>query len=362
MIDHFSSLSAIVGSGMVASAQATFAGLLAAFFVVGWVVFLVVQVRRGDAQLGDEVLDAPNRKAYFDDEGLEGPRLERFLSVAFASLIVVALGMALYWLREPGRQAGALQGFKQRSIRRGERLFAATGGEFPEALGCANCHGNSGQGGVASFSITDPATGLPRLVKWQAPPVNVAFLRYTDPEQKTDRVKKVEKLRSVLTYGRPNTPMPAWGVEGGGVLNTQGIDDLVSYLESISLTPDQAKAQALGSVDWPDGTKVYANYDGEKLFNSYCARCHTKGWSYGEPDVAGGGAFGPNLRNGSVVRQFPVEKEQVDFVQTGTKNNVAYGVRGIGHIAAGGMPGFAQTLNPAQIQAIVTYEREQLGE
>ena len=51
---------------------------------------------------------------------------------------------------------------------------------------------------------------------------------------------------------------------------------------------------------------------GEALFNldlnsgAYsCARCHTTGWSYGNPQQSGGGAMGPNLTNGSTVRQFP---------------------------------------------------------
>ena len=60
---------------------------------------------------------------------------------------------------------------------------------------------------------------------------------------------------------------------------------------------------------------------GEALFNlelnsgAYsCARCHTPGWSYGNPQQSGGGAMGPNLTNGSTVRQFPNAADHVDFV------------------------------------------------
>ena len=36
-----------------------------------------------------------------------------------------------------------------------------------------------------------------------------------------------------------------------------------------------------------------------------CARCHTQGWSYGEPQVTGQGAFGWNLTGGSPAAHFP---------------------------------------------------------
>jgi len=51
-------------------------------------------------------------------------------------------------------------------------------------------------------------------------------------------------VTDAITNGRPGTPMQPWGVEGGGPKNDQSIQDLVAYLRSIQLTPDQAKAQA----------------------------------------------------------------------------------------------------------------------
>ena len=51
-------------------------------------------------------------------------------------------------------------------------------------------------------------------------------------------------VTNIITYGRPGTPMQAWGVAGGGPKNVQSIQDLVAYIRSIQLTPDQAKAQA----------------------------------------------------------------------------------------------------------------------
>jgi mono/diheme cytochrome c family protein len=108
--------------------------------------------------------------------------------------------------------------------------------------------------------------------------------------------------------------------------------------------------------------------DGKSLFEANCARCHTKGFSFGEPDVPGGGAFGPNLTNGDTLRQFPDIKDQITFITTGSLFQKPYGVRGIG---SGRMPGFGRESDPDpkgkttplrlltddQIRAIAVYER-----
>jgi len=215
--------------------------------------------------------------------------------------------------------------------------------------------------------------------------------------------------------------MPAWGVESGkGVLNTQSINDLIAFLASIQITPEEAKqrstkaviqfkkdaaanleaqlnaldaareelakAQAEGrSADaikaaqdkvtqqtavvasarsW--ASQVQQMSEGEILFRLNCARCHTKGWSYYDPNnlklpppaPQGTGAFGPNLTNGATLRQFPGdaagEQEQFDWVANGAPRNEGYGVRGI---SSGRMPYFVHMLSPAQIKAIVAYER-----
>ena len=53
---------------------------------------------------------------------------------------------------------------------------------------------------------------------------------------------------TIITYGRPGTPMQAWGVAGGGPKNDQSIQDLVEYINSIQITPAQAKAQATAAL------------------------------------------------------------------------------------------------------------------
>jgi len=324
--------------------------------VAGWAVFILAHLKRGAVAPGAEIEAAPNRRAYFEDDELEGRKLERVLTMALLLVVVLAVGLPLYWLNEPTRQKGAVKYFNRKAVQVGFLIFqpadsplAAHPKDNALHFGCATCHGNQGQGGSANYSINGPG-GKTTQVTWLVPALNTVLLRYTP-----------DTVEAIITYGRTNTPMPAWGVPGGGPMNQQQIDDLVAYLQSIQLTPDQAKQQA-------------AQYgtDGPALFNAYCARCHTRGYSFGQPDVAGGGAFGPNLTNGDELRQFPAVKDQVAFVTAGAEYGKPYGTRGVGQLAAanrvdpetpgaagpgGGMPFFSAMLTPQQIQAIVDYER-----
>jgi mono/diheme cytochrome c family protein len=100
---------------------------------------------------------------------------------------------------------------------------------------------------------------------------------------------------------------------------------------------------------------------GEALFNldlgsgNYsCARCHTKGWSYGDPQITGGGGFGPNLTSGSAVRQFPQKSDMVSFIEDGSEYGKRYGEQGQG---SGRMPAFGSMLTDEQISAVVDYVR-----
>jgi mono/diheme cytochrome c family protein len=173
-----------------------------------------------------------------------------------------------------------------------------------------------------------------------------------------------DELLQIITYGRAGTPMPPWGINGGGAMDDQQLGDVIAYLHSISLTPNQAKAfwqqqatttaKAIGSVDGAGNPVV----NGMVLFDTNCARCHTKGYSYGEPQVQGGGGqFGPNITNGSELRQFPNIKDQIDFVTNGVDPGKGYGTGGIMTDFGGGMPHFGGYLSQQEITEIVQYER-----
>jgi len=313
---------------------------------VGWLVYILSTTRR-TAEPGSEVELAPNRRPYLSDDAMEGPRLDKALGWALALMGVVAIGLPLYWLHEPARQAGAVRGFDKRAIARGHDLFTpapppSDPGSRKPHFACSNCHGPKGTGGSTTYSL--PNTTPPVQVNWQCPPLNTVMLRFhqsTDPTKSDEAVD--QEVRNIITFGRQNTPMPPWGVKGGGPMNDQQISDVIAYLQSIQLTPAQAKAQAAAL-----GT------DGKALFDGYCARCHTQGFSFGQPGLDGGGAFGPDLTGGRVDRQFPTIDTQIEWITNTADFGKAYGVRGVSH---GIMPHFGSELSADQIRAIAEYER-----
>ncbi|MGI8984651.1 MAG: c-type cytochrome [Acidimicrobiales bacterium] len=311
--------------------------------MVGWVIYLLGAARR-TYEPGAELTTAPNRKSYYNDEGMEGKRLTRYLWWAFVMLAISAVGLPAYWVREPFRQTGAgldrgTAYFEEEAVKRGEWYFQASPGDPPTPrephYGCENCHGKKGIGGVAAFTLTDPTNpdALPQQVQWVAPALNTVMLRF-----------RPEEVKQILIYGRAGTPMPPWGIEGGGALNDQQIEDLIAYLDHIKLNPSEVKAANL---------KQYGT-DGAMLFEAFCARCHTQGASYGQPTLQGGGAYGPDLTGGATLRQFPTIQQHLAWVEETAALGAGYGQRGI---SSGRMPFFGDTLTEDQIKAVVAYER-----
>src|SRR5688572_17554140 len=249
---------------LIASAVERAGWFIGAATIVAMIIYFVVTFRTRDADepLGSEIELAPNRKPYFDDEALEGRRLERALGWALVLLVISAIGPLVYWLNEPSRQAGAVDEFDRKAVSRGHSLFLPTDSpEHGAHFGCATCHGLDGSGGVTEYTLTE-ADGSIRTVTWAAPPVDTALLKFSPEEVKT-----------ILVYGRANTPMPAWGIEGGGPLNDQQITDLVAYLDSIKLTPEEARereAELYDAQRKADGAT--AGDEGETLFKTNCAR------------------------------------------------------------------------------------------
>jgi mono/diheme cytochrome c family protein len=292
-----------------------------------------------------------NMLEYYDDEIMEGPKLERFLGAAVIFSAILAASLPVYWLLEPDRQEKMNEFFEEDSAERGRLRFAVTG-TVPASeilqLECARCHGAKGEGGSATYVLQPDQPGeLVRTVSWAAPSLDDVLLRFSP-----------EEVNQIITYGRPGTPMPAWGLPGGGPLPEQPVEDLVNYLKSITITPEEARKRNTERVQkiMEDNPGIS---EGQALFMGACARCHTKGWSYGEAGPMGaGGAFGPNLTNGVTLRQFPPlgggVAKHIEFVTTGSDFQKTYGTQGIG---SGRMPGFGQMLTARQIDEIVVYER-----
>lgn len=352
---------------MFAATSTSIAWVILLVAVGGWIVYAIFNVRGSRSEIGSEQTLAANRKPYYDDEVLEGPRLERVQVLGLVFLVIITISLPLYWVLEPGRQAGAEFGFEKRFSQWGGSLFKATA---DGGYNCSGCHGGmKATGGVASYAVTDPKTGEVKAVSWKAPALNTVMYRYTE-----------EEVRFVLNYGRPFSPMSAWGTIGGGPLNDQSVNTLIDYLNSIQIPQDGCEATRgaynptcdAGHLPVANNKEVIAEAQrqvdngkygslGESLFNldlgsgAYgCARCHTKGWSYGDPQVTGGGALGPNLTGGSAVRQFPNQSEMIAFIKSGSELGKRYGEQGQG---SGRMPAFGQLYTEDQIKLIVEYVR-----
>jgi mono/diheme cytochrome c family protein len=392
-------------------------GLLLAY--LGW---RILSLRRNPSPK-----DPENLTRFYEDGDLEGPRLERALGWSLIFVMVSALALPVYFLFEPGRQDRLLETFDERAVERGATLFASNQSEAydsTKSLLCATCHGVDGGGGTAPYVLQpeldkcdleenqanpDVPECLPVQAPWVAPALDTVLLRFDEAQ-----------VFNIINYGRPGTPMPAWGVESGkGVLNTQSINDLIAYLASIQVTRAEAKQRSTKALNdykkvWAENvetqqtnldtaeaalakakaenrsvdaiaalqvvvdeqTAVLASAtawseqvdemsDGEILFRLNCARCHTKGASYYDPNniklpppsPPGSGAFGPNLTNGSTLIQFPNlagEQEQFNWVALGAAPNELYGQRGI---SSGRMPHFINQLSQEQIDLIIAYER-----
>ena len=373
----------VLSTVLAISTVKSIGAVIAVLIFVGFAWYVAANVRSGRPETGAEIELAANRKPAADDEEMEGPRLTRALQWGLLLLAVSAIGLPLYWLGEPSRQEGAVAEFDRIFVSRGSKLFAPTA---EGGYNCAGCHGPEGVGGVAPpFTLTDADGEFVASVVWRAPALNTVLLRYSE-----------EEVRQILTYGRPGTPMPAWGVDGGGPLTTQQVDELIAYLGSIQLTAEDARKEVEEGLRKTLGLAEGAEIDysdpsvGETLFNlglgsedvasgAYsCARCHTKGASIvagaEEPKGAdlsefvgfppGSGAFGFSLRYPVVPRQFQQLSDLVEFLHKGTEANILYGQRGQG---TGRMPGFGDNPNTddddsdgmfteEMIQAVAVYE------
>jgi mono/diheme cytochrome c family protein len=409
-----------------------------------------------------------NQTRFLSDDELEGRRLERVLGWSLVFVTIFAVVMLVYLVREPTRQEHSEKYFKNGSVERGRALFANPASEFYNpvlSLQCANCHGSEGGGG-STTQVIDPdgpnGAAPPETFTWKAPALNAELLRFTP-----------EEVEQIITYGRPGTPMQPFGVAGGGAKNEQTIQDLVAYIQSIQLTPAEAKKQAaddlkaarqqadkqvtdaqaaltdatnalndarakltqalglppttsdadlstacnnleqqaekkgsatatvaqqgqacrdlLSAITKRDEAQAALNWalqwrasrqnvtDGQLLFETYCARCHTQGWSIFDPTIPNstrvlglpgggggqGGGIGFNLRDGDTERRFGPGSvpgtlgfdAQSDFIKAGSEAFKQYGNGGIG---SGRMPGFGKMLTNDMIEQIVSYERNDL--
>ncbi|MEI8238591.1 MAG: cytochrome c [Actinomycetota bacterium] len=356
---------------MIALNTTAIAWVIFAVITIGWIAYYFLNNAGAKKELGSERQLAPNRKPYYDDEVLEGSRLERVQLLGVLMLVTMVIGLPVYWILEPSRQAGAVAGEQERFRWWGEQLFQTTANG---GFNCAGCHGGlKATGGQAPYAVTDPKTGEVKAVNWYAPALNTVFYRFSK-----------EEVRFILNYGRPFSPMSAWGAPGGGPMTEQNLETLLVFLKSIQVKPEGCLTNDsfvkdsdpfvcdgghLPQATQTDIAKAVTDYqkahlgasEGEALFNldlnsgAYsCARCHTQGWSYGDPTVTGQGGMGWNLTSGATNSHFPNESDMIAFVKAGSVMGKKYGMQGQG---SGRMPGFGHLLTDEQIKAVVEYVR-----
>jgi len=214
------------------------------------------------------------------DSVLEGSRLQKAQIWTFVSLFIITGFLVVYFVVEPFREVAYTKKFLQASEDRGEVEFRPNTAEGQTGANCAQCHGPNGEGG---FAATDPA--------WPAPPLNNIFARYT-----------LDEITRIVTMGRPGTPMPSWGIEFGGPLNDQKIEDIVNFVQTLQVGDDE-------HWELPEDVR-----DGREVFEQKCAVCHgndAQGQGLGQPLPT---FFAPDLttefyRLGLKVKRVEVELE-----------------------------------------------------
>jgi mono/diheme cytochrome c family protein len=195
--------------------------VLAVVAGIAWLGVMVVAAMRNRG--GEEV--APNLQPGINDQELETRRLEKSQIVAIVGSAFLAVSLPLYFLGESNRQEGFVEEFAHESEERGLHIV--------EEFACFGCHGPDGVGGVAPF--VEPRSGV--SVDWVAPPLDDILFRYDEAE-----------LNFWITFGRGNTPMPPWGLAGGGPLNEKQVVDVINYLKTIQITQGEAVNRAFDGV------------------------------------------------------------------------------------------------------------------
>lgn len=344
-----------------ATTERSIAMVLLVIVVLGWAIYVFVNIRRSKSEIGSEIELAANRGSLPDDEALEGNRLERVQAFGVLMLLIIALALPIYWLREGGRRSGAEQGFGERAAAAGERLT--------EQLECVVCHGADLGGANYAPVVLDIGNQFSDqdsyIIKttWRAPALDTIFTRF-DTEAET--LNEVDEVRQILNYGRG--VMPAWGLPGGGPLTAQEVDNIIAWLWQQRISDEEASERALSAKQ----TAMAADpkkTEGQVLFELHCARCHTPRWparglaqlpnNGGHvqvvPGPAGSGRYGPALNVVSLERLFPDIEDQISFITLGAADNVAFGE--FARLGNYGMPGFGRVLSEEEIRAISQYER-----
>ena len=136
--------------------------------------------------------------------------LDHYLLAGLVFMLVLIGGFVAYRLREPSLRRDAAAAQRTEYTKLGRKLFNTN---------CADCHGDNAAGGGDA----------PTLAARE-------FLSSTSDEQ----------IRLLITGGISGTEMPSWGLEFGGTLTDEQVQQIVTYLRSL-------EREAPSIPDWSDG-------------------------------------------------------------------------------------------------------------
>ncbi len=131
----------------------------------------------------------------FEPEELERS-LNRYLVVGLVFMALLIAGFVAYRLREPTLRADSAASQHQTYTKLGAKLFADN---------CAGCHGDEGTGGGSAPTLNSKE-----------------FLSSTSDQQ----------IHALVAGGVSGTDMAAWGLDYGGTLTDEQVQQLVTYLRT----------------------------------------------------------------------------------------------------------------------------------
>lgn len=177
---------------------------------------------------------------------------ERKAQISIAVTLALGLLMLIYGLNEPNRQAEAYQRQREVSIERGARLYATY---------CYLCHGYNAQGAIV------PGQGVLAA--------NLTLRKATG--DKDEDTKLFDFLTKTITRGRPNTPMPAWGLSDGGSLQPEEVNEIAVFIMNGNFSDVQSLVAAgAPTPEVPGQGGTGPDAVARQLISSKgCAACHT---------------------------------------------------------------------------------------
>jgi mono/diheme cytochrome c family protein len=191
---------------------AAFVAVAVVLAVVGAMTASRMRRREHPPEIPDAMASGPS------DADLEKPLLEKLQAWMLLLIVLFAIWIPVYWLREPAQNVDDERFAVAEAVERGRM----TTEEFEEGVnelgfGCVRCHGDGLTGGTNFFQG-----------------------RFVSVPKLTDVCGRLtlEQVLDTIRNGRPGTDMPSWSVRAAGPLDDQQINDIVMYLLEVQEIPE----------------------------------------------------------------------------------------------------------------------------